>query len=192
MSRFQFIEGVAKLRAKDVKLFDRLDFEGDPIADPNGDGTDGDHYESFEFEFAEVIEIERETPECIVIHTTQGSYGFPPEHLIDSTLEQPNAELVTARNSGGRWHAWFGDGHAYNVGGFLTEDEAIEELHERFGKAKDEEPTKLYQCGICDHWHRAAWNGDCRDDSERFDNDQVNDFFGNEGTGWVEVEMPGT
>lgn len=55
-----------------------------------------------------------------------------------------------------------------------------------------DEPTRLYQCGICDHWHRAAWDGDCRDDAERFTLDEVETHFGNEGSGWIEVPMPNT
>lgn len=31
------------------------------------------------------------------------------------------------------------------------------------------EPTiKLYECGICDHVHRWEFDGDCREDAERY------------------------
>lgn len=55
-----------------------------------------------------------------------------------------------------------------------------------------EGPTAIYECGICGHYHRAAWNGDCREDAERFTLDDINNLFGNEGSGWEEVPMPGT
>jgi hypothetical protein len=78
-----------------VREGDRLDLEGDPIADPNGNGTtDLGHYEAFEFEFAVVNEVWTEGPDCVVICTSQGEYGFPPDHLIDSTLEEPSPEEV--------------------------------------------------------------------------------------------------
>jgi hypothetical protein len=44
----------------------------------------------------------------------------------------------------------------------------------------------LYMCGTCDHWHRAAYGGDCRNDSERFTDGQRDSLFGEEGEGWVE------
>jgi hypothetical protein len=71
------------IKAKDVKEGDRLDLEGDQFADPNGNGIgeSGDFY-AFEFELAEVEEVERETADCIVIHTSLGSFGFPPDHMI--------------------------------------------------------------------------------------------------------------
>lgn len=50
--------------------------------------------------------------------------------------------------------------------------------------------VEIYDCGICGHYHRAAWNGDCREDAERFTLDQIEERFGSEGVGWVEVSMP--
>lgn len=152
MSRIQIIEGVAYVRADKVLPDDALDFEGDSIVDPEGKGElyDPEPPESVTIFWAEYARVEvahhfppaPQAPRSIRIYTDQGTFNFPPDHLI---------------------------------------------------KVKEPEgPTELYQCGICDHWHRAAWDGDCREDAERFDNDQVNDFFGNEGSGWVEVPMPGT
>lgn len=46
----------------------------------------------------------------------------------------------------------------------------------------------LYMCGTCDHWHRAGYGGDCRDDSERFTDEQRDSLFGVEGGGWAEYE----
>jgi len=31
------------------------------------------------------------------------------------------------------------------------------------------QPVRIIQCGCCDHWHRANYFGDCRNDAERFD-----------------------
>jgi hypothetical protein len=42
---------------------------------------------------------------------------------------------------------------------------------------------KIYACGICDHYHPADWDGDCRDDANRI----------SDPNGWgEEVPMPGT
>ena len=30
-----------------------------------------------------------------------------------------------------------------------------------------------YECGICDHLHPWEWDGDCRDDANRFTNEDV-------------------
>lgn len=49
---------------------------------------------------------------------------------------------------------------------------------------------RYYQCGICNHYHPAAeWNGDCRDDANRFRSEQLDERHGADG--WVEVPMPG-
>ncbi len=42
----------------------------------------------------------------------------------------------------------------------------------------------FYQCGICGAYHRAAFDGDCRDDSERFNPEDLPE-------GWTEVSQPG-
>ena len=49
---------------------------------------------------------------------------------------------------------------------------------------------EFYNCGICGHWHPIAWNGDCRDDDNRFTTHAIEANHGNEGDGWREVEMP--
>jgi hypothetical protein len=91
MKKFIERDGSYFVRAEDVVIGMKLDFEGDSIADPNGNGTtDLGHYEAFEFEFAVVNEITREGPTCIVLHTSQGDYGFPPDHEIETTLDQPS------------------------------------------------------------------------------------------------------
>ena len=44
-----------------------------------------------------------------------------------------------------------------------------------------------YRCGICDHYHRADWNGDCREDGARFFSDQMDEMHG--PFGWEEIDM---
>lgn len=71
------------IKAKNVREGDRLDLEGDQFADPNGDGIgESGHFYGFEFELAEVESVEFETRDCVVIHTSLGSFGFPPDHPI--------------------------------------------------------------------------------------------------------------
>ncbi|WP_200338661.1 hypothetical protein [Rhodovibrio sodomensis] len=50
-------------------------------------------------------------------------------------------------------------------------------------------PT-YYECGICEAFHPADWNGDCRDDNNRFWPDQLDARHG--AHGWEEIDMPGT
>lgn len=47
---------------------------------------------------------------------------------------------------------------------------------------------KFYSCGICGWYHSASFDGDCRDDSERFTSFDLDMKYGSEG--WEEVEMP--
>lgn len=88
-----YADGVVKRRVDQIRVGDRLDFQGDPFADANRNddtGELGDHPE-FEFEFACVESVEFEphdTDPCIVLHTTQGSFGFPPDHWIVVDAEQ--------------------------------------------------------------------------------------------------------
>lgn len=48
---------------------------------------------------------------------------------------------------------------------------------------------KFYRCGICDQWHSAAWDGDCREDDARFNVEDIDAKYGEDG--WLEVAMPG-
>ena len=47
---------------------------------------------------------------------------------------------------------------------------------------------EYYQCGCCSAYHPAKWDGDCRDDNNRFDPDMLDINFGWDG--WREVEQP--
>lgn len=49
--------------------------------------------------------------------------------------------------------------------GRLTPDEARVELRKI---ANRKEKPRYYECGICDQIHPWGWNGDCRDDANRF------------------------
>lgn len=51
----------------------RVDLEGDPYAEADDLAA---------WEYAEVESVERETPECVVVHTSQSSFGCPPSHLV--------------------------------------------------------------------------------------------------------------
>ena len=63
-------------RVDAVKIDDGLDLEGDKFADPDRDNV------GLQFDLARVDEIERDGAACIVLHTSQGSFGFPPDHLV--------------------------------------------------------------------------------------------------------------
>ena len=66
------------VRADQIRLGDVVDFEGDQYADPK----DSDHFYGWEFENAVITEIERETPDCIMLGGDAFAFGFPPDHLI--------------------------------------------------------------------------------------------------------------
>ena len=36
-----------------------------------------------------------------------------------------------------------------------------------------EHNLKFYECSICEHYHPWAWNGDCRDDLNRYHEDDL-------------------
>lgn len=48
--------------------------------------------------------------------------------------------------------------------------------------------SDFYDCGICGHWHPANWDGDCRDDANRYTSDDLDTRYGSDG--WQEVETP--
>lgn len=47
---------------------------------------------------------------------------------------------------------------------------------------------QYYLCEICECYHPADWDGDCRDNSARFAIDELDEKFGPDG--WEEVDMP--
>lgn len=82
-------QGTVKKRVDEIVVGDMIDLEDDEYADPgvvDDDETGEPRVHGrveFTFEFATVNGVERETPGCIVLHTSMGSFGFPPDHLVE-------------------------------------------------------------------------------------------------------------
>lgn len=70
------------VRADEVKVGDRLDLEGDQYADPEHGGGGELPANDFEFQLAEVTEVERETADCIRIGGSGFCVGFPVDHML--------------------------------------------------------------------------------------------------------------
>ncbi len=66
---------------------------------------------------------------------------------------------------------------------------AIDRIDDHLNRVERHKPT-YYRCGICECWHPATWNGDCREDANRFAMDEIDAKHG--PFGWDEVPMPGT
>lgn len=69
-------QGTIKKLVREIEVGDLVDLEGDKYADTCCDPA-------IAFAFASVDEIEQDGVTCIVLHTSQGSFGFPPDHLIE-------------------------------------------------------------------------------------------------------------
>lgn len=81
-----YVNGAVKRKVRDLRVGDRVDLEGDEIAD------NGEHPE-FQFEFQTVLTLEREGEDCIVVGFESGfTCGFPPDHMIDVDGEQVRDE----------------------------------------------------------------------------------------------------
>jgi hypothetical protein len=92
-------DGAYFIRAGDVREGDLLDFEGDSIVDPECAGelfdpTPPASVTILWAEYARVDSVEREAADCVRIDTDQGSYGFPPDHEIETTLDDKQGNLV--------------------------------------------------------------------------------------------------
>jgi hypothetical protein len=48
--------------------------------------------------------------------------------------------------------------------------------------------TEFYLCPCCEQYHPADFAGDCRDDANRFNPEELDETCG--PFGWVEVEPP--
>lgn len=79
-----------KTKISELYIGQRVDLEGDSIADPDTALKMGSTaHPEFEFEFETVMEIERETANCILVVFESGfSCGFPPGHMVDVDGEQ--------------------------------------------------------------------------------------------------------
>lgn len=62
-------------RIDQLVIGDMVDLQNDPFAD------NGNHPE-FEFEYATVCEMERETPSCMMVCFDSIACGFPPAHMV--------------------------------------------------------------------------------------------------------------
>ena len=87
------INGAAYCRIDQLAVGQRVDLEGDQIADPETYAADGDtsasQHPEFEFEFEVVSEIERETAGCFCVYFESGfACGFPPDHAVAVDGEQ--------------------------------------------------------------------------------------------------------
>jgi hypothetical protein len=90
MIKDRYIDGVVTRRIDQVRVGDRLDLQGDEYADP-----DNDPHTVFAYMFAEVESIEYEphdTDPCIALHTSLGSFSFPPDHWVVVDVEQVRDE----------------------------------------------------------------------------------------------------
>ncbi len=70
-----------KIKAKDIEIGALVDLEGNIFADPKRQNP------VFECEYQEVIEIELETPECVLIHFAGASVGFPVDHELSILID---------------------------------------------------------------------------------------------------------
>lgn len=62
-------------------------------------------------------------------------------------------------------------------------------ISKRFGPQPftNPDPPRFYDCGICGHFHPVNWDGDCRDDVNRFTADQLDARYGDR---WEEADPP--
>jgi hypothetical protein len=73
----------------------------------------------------------------------------------------------------------------------VNHDEPLFDLGEADDELDGKEvKPKFYECGICGHYHPAEWNGDCREDSNRFTATDLEEKHGKADEGWEEVPMP--
>ena len=77
-----YVNGLARRRADMLRIGDRIDLEGDKFADPNGTKED------FVYGFAGVKSVTLKTAYCVLIETSQGAFGFPPDHMVEVDAEQ--------------------------------------------------------------------------------------------------------
>jgi len=78
------------VKVQDLKVGDFLDLAGDDYADcDSSDSPPEKHAEpNLEFFYAVVEEVLKETPTCTLVVTSEGSFGFPPDHLVKKHFEE--------------------------------------------------------------------------------------------------------
>ena len=67
---------------------DLVDLKGDRFAD-GGDAA-------FDYEYAEVLDVEQETPECVRVDFDFDSVGFPAKHEVNVVGHNSDDELGSA------------------------------------------------------------------------------------------------
>ncbi len=80
-----------KKRVDELKPGDMVDLQNDRYADPEGFASGGGpgfmsercQGYGWAYEFVEVVETERETPECVRVDFVDCAVGFPPDHLVE-------------------------------------------------------------------------------------------------------------
>ena len=74
----------------------------------------------------------------------------------------------------------------------LIESITTDLLHyQRGGEALSPTPVRMVECGCCDHHHRADFLGDCRNDAQRFiqqdDPSLPSDYTDEDGERWLSM-----
>ena len=63
--------------------------------------------------------------------------------------------------------------------------------YQRGGEALSPTPVRMVECGCCDHHHRADFFGDCRNDAQRFieqdDPSSASDYTDEDDERWVSI-----
>ena len=71
-------------------------------------------------------------------------------------------------------------------------DEALDLLHhQRGGGELSTKPVHMVECDTCDHHHRADFWGDCRNDAQRYieqdDPSLPSDYTDEDGERWISI-----
>ena len=53
------------------------------------------------------------------------------------------------------------------------------------------ELPKFVLCGCCYHYHPVDFWGDCRDNDNRFTEEELEEKYGLESIGWIEIDETG-
>lgn len=78
-----YANGIVQRYVRDLRAGDKVDLDGDPIADAQGT------HPEFEFEFEVVSHTVRETDACTLVVFESGfACGFPPDYMIEVDPEQ--------------------------------------------------------------------------------------------------------
>ena len=64
------------VKASQLRCGDLVDLEADMYADPERDNP------ALECEFAEVMDVERETDDCVCVYFDSITVGFPASHRV--------------------------------------------------------------------------------------------------------------